>query len=528
MTDAQTSPTPIAVAAPHPAAVDAARSVAADGGSVVDAAVAAAAALAVVYPHMCSIGGDLIAVVREADGTSWCVNASGTYGSAASDAQRAQLATAMPVTGPLTVTVPGLVSGWRTLLDRWGRIGHARVLRDAIELAHEGVEVSPGVGAALASGAEALRADTGFRDVFFADGAPLAVGARLRQPALAATLRRLSEAGLDDYYRGEVGRRLAAGLAALDVPVGVDDLASYEPVVEAPLERTFDGVTVRTAGPNSQGFTFLRSLGAFLAAGVGEPDRWRLLAELFHDGDVLRDTVLGDPRRAAVDVQPYVSDTGIASALEGARRVPDAGRAAAPWTPRPGGDTIGIAVIGDDGTAVSLIQSIFHSFGSRLLEPDTGILLHNRGSFFSTESESPNVVAPGKRPAHTLVPVIAEFDDGMIAVHSTMGGKAQSQIQTQLMLRALEGLGAQEIVDAPRCVVGGLDVGDDEDHMLVEAGTPDDRRAQFASTGMRIIDGERFDGSAGHSMVARLHADGRLEAGADPRSDGTSFAAVTP
>ncbi|WP_291041370.1 gamma-glutamyltransferase [Herbiconiux sp.] len=513
----------VALAAPHLDAVDAARRIVAEGGTAIDAAVAAAAVLTVVYPHMCSAGGDLIALVRTPDGVETCVNASGAYGSARPVEELFDGVATMPVAGPLTVSVPGVVAGWAELLERWGALSAAQVLAPAIALARDGMVVSPGLAKALQVDREGLAADPGMRAIFFDGDLPAAAGTLVRQPALAATLEALARDGLRSYYTGEVAQTLAQGFAELGVPVTEADLAAHTVRLEEPIGLSVDGLHVSTAGPNSQGYTMLRTLGAaevLSPAGITGLDA-AVLAELFHSGDVLRDAELADPLVVDVDVQGVLSPDGLAEAAEQAVTSARTGeRAVSAVTPRPGGDTVAVAAIADDGTAISLIQSVFHSFGSLLLEPTTGLVLHNRAAFFTLQEGAPNRVAAGKRPAHTLLPVIVRDAEGAVAAHGTMGGKAQSQIHTQLVLRVLEGADPATAVSAPRFIVGGLDKGTTNDYVMVEADLDDGTRSELERGRLRIVAGSVHDSDAGHSMIARRAADGTLSAGADPRSDG--------
>jgi len=504
--------TRLAIAAPHPAAVAAARAVAQRGGNAIDAAVAAAVALTVVYPHMCSVGGDALILIRRPGGGIRCINATGAFGSGpASVAVGSQ--EEMPVHGPSTVTVPGAVSGWTALLASGGRLPVADVLAPAIGLAGDGVPVSAGLAAALDQDRAHLAEDPGIREVFFPGGTVLTQGDRL-------ALRALAEDGLTSFYRGRVAQRLATGLATLGTPITASDLAGHEASIEAPLTADVAGHRISTAAPNSQGFTLLRNLGALAAGGGLESVDVGVMAELFYASDALRDGILADPRFIDVDVERYLTPDAMRDAYRDAAAAGD--RPASLATRRPDGDTIGLTVVDEEGTAVSLIQSVFHAFGARILEPATGLVLHNRGAMFSLDPESPNRLAVGKRPAHTLVPVLVEFADGRLSAHGTMGGKAQSQIQTQLFLRAVEGCSPTEIVSAPRIVVGATEAGEANDTILVEGGHADAAIAQLTGTGMELVLAPGRHPNAGHSMVSTRGADGRLAAAADPRSDGTA------
>lgn len=506
---------PIAVAAPHPAAVDTARDIAAAGGTVVDAAVAAAAVLTVVYPHMCSIGGDAIILLRRPDGTTLCLNASGAYGSAPTGLH--QLST-MPTRGPLAVSVPGLVSGWAALLERGGSLPLETLLEPAIRLARNGFPVSPNLARALGNEAATLRQDPGCHATLFAGPRPFALGEPLVQEALADTLEALARDGLESFYRGATGRRLATGFDALGVPVTAADLAGHQVSIEDPLTADFGDHRVSTAAPNSQGYALLYSLGAWRA---GTPDAG-VLAEIFYAANAHRDSVLADPRWAPFDVAALLTEQSYRDAREqAARRAGGGSRVRNAPSDKPTGDTVGIAAVDADGTAVSLIQSVFHAFGAQVLDPSTGVLLHNRASFFSLDPDSPNRVAAGKRPGHTLVPVIVEHRDGAVAAHSTMGGKAQTQIHTQLLLRSAAGFSAQDIVAAPRFIVGARRAGQTDDHVMVEPGLDPAAMDQLRRTSLTVEEVDHLNDDAGHSMIARVGADGLLDAGADPRSDGT-------
>lgn len=524
----RTSRPGVAISAPHPAAVDAAERIIMAGGNAVDAAVAAAAVLTVVYPHMCSIGGDAIALLRGADGKYLCVNGSGGYGSDETWQERLSGLTVMPLSGPLTVSVPGVASVWDVLLDLGGSLPVDAILEPAIDLARRGFAVSPNLAMALDSQQVELRADPGLSEVFFEADAPRRVGDVVIQATLAASLSRLAREGLDSIYRGGLAKTLADGLQTLSVPVTAGDLAGHRVIVEDPLGTAVNGLKLHTAGPNSQGYTALHALGSILQGGpTGQPVHSGVLAEIFYAADAHRDAHLADPRYVAVEVEGLFSDAAYRDSYrQAADRMAGVPRPAATALPRPGGDTVGITAVDGDGMAVSLIQSVFHSFGALILEPNTGFVLHNRAAFFSLDPYSPNRVEARKRPAHTLTPVIYEDSRGLVAAHGTMGGRGQSQIHSQLVLRALQGMSAQEAVAAPRFIVGGIDSGTNCDHVLVEPNLEDASVRQIRETSLRVFEGKYLDDQAGHAMIARRDASGSLDAGADPRSDGSTHISI--
>ncbi len=511
----------VAIAAPHHLAVTAAKKVLDVGGNVVEAVVAAAAAMTVVYPHQTSIGGDLFALVRRPDGSVLSVNASGAYGTNA-----APPVDAVPLVGPLTVTVPGAVAGWQWLVEQGGgTLALSTILDPAIELAGEGVRVGERLGRAVADTYErGGLGDDGLRELLAAsDGSPLRPGDTLRQPALAGTLRALADRGLRDFYEGGVAEHLRSAFDRLGVPVSAADLAAHQVVVQTPLVAQTPKLRVATSPPNSQGYLLLSTLLAIEdieSRGIKVDSG--MLAKLFAFGEARRLRELADPRSMRIDVRDLLRPEAIAAdvdqLLTGAQKA-----MTIPPAVKPSGDTVAITATASDGTSVSSIQSLFHSFGSRLRDPRTGIVLHNRGSFFSSDHTSPNFLAPGRRPAHTLMPVLAEYSDGTTSALGTMGGRAQPQILTQLIQRSSAGIGPSDAVAAPRFVVGGPESGTHNDVALAEsdlgAGTIDDLRREGVAVRMT----HSHDEELGHAMIAMRNADGRVSAGADPRSDGSTY-----
>ncbi|WP_433381014.1 gamma-glutamyltransferase [Actinoplanes sp. CA-142083] len=458
----------VAVAAPHAAAVDAAREVVAGGGNAFDAALAAAGALAVVYPHQCSVGGDLVAIVRPAGGPPRAVL---SIGAAAANVDIAGLRAAgaeMPFGGPHPITVPGIVAGWAEVAGFGARLGLKELLAPAIRLAEEGVPFSPGLRRAMADRMDAIRADPGLSALL------LRGDDRLVQPVLAGTLAEIA-ADWRVFYEGDLGRRLAGGLRKLGSPLVAADLAAHRAEVVAPLTRVLDGVTWHAAPPPVQGPTFLAVLGAGDLVGASRRARRT------------RDSLLGDPRTGPVDLETMLGGDA-APGKEG---------------PRPGGDTVAVTAVDSDGNAVTLIQSLFESFGSGLLDPGTGIVLHNRGASFSLDAGHPGRIAPGSRPPHTLCPTMAITGDTVVAL-GCMGGRNQPWILAQV---AGETVGSDDLAGLlarPRWVFDGTRV-------LAEAGTPGMLAAD------EIVNG--LHDRAGHIQVCRLR-EGDLAAAGDPRADG--------
>lgn len=480
------------------------------GGSAIDAAIAAAAALCVVYPNNVALGGDLVALVRDPADTIRFVNATGSAPRGQSlQTLRGKYGDRLPSRGIDSVTVPGAVGGWAALHDIGGSLPIAELLEPARELAVT-APVSRSVGAAVRVDRAALLADPGCESVFFPDGRGLTELDTLRQPALAATIQSLQTHGLDDFYRGGVARRWTAGLAKLGSMIDADDAAGYRPVVEHPLTRRVFGADVHTGRPNSQGFAFLRNLRAVaegqwpdaLGADAGE------LASAFYGSNAVRRAWLSDPATARHSPDQLVDmDAPTESELT----------ASAPAT----GDTVGLVAVDDEGWSVSLVQSLFWSFGACVLEPDTGILFQNRGTSFSLDPDHPAAFAPGRRPPHTLMPVLVEREGDLAYAGATMGGQAQAQIHTHLLLRLREGSSALEATSAPRWVVGVQDDGDVEETITVEADVARTVLDALTASGLRVKVVPPRDELLGHSNLIVRTSEG-WDAASDPRSDGSA------
>jgi len=512
-----------AISTPHAEATSAGAAAFDAGGNAVDAALASATSLAVVYPHMCGVGGDLFALIREPEGSIVVVNASGAAPAAIDvDAIRARH-DEMPEHGPAPVTVPGAVSGWWQLAEHWSDLGFSRALQPAVTLARDGVPVSRSLGAMLAEDPERLLGDPGIAGVFSSREGPLQVGELLRQPALARTLETLAARGPEAFYEGELAEALAEHLAFLGSAMTVDDFVAHEPELDSPISLRYADVDVSAAPPNSQGFVLLECLAAIERLDLDRdplgPDA-AVLAEVFRLGSLEADRHNADPRVARVPVGTLLDEGHIAGLID---QVLD--RNLGPPAASLGGDTVALVAADDTGLAVALIQSLADGFGSGILEPSTGILLHNRGAAFVLDPSHPNVLAGGKRPAHTLMPVVVQRHGALAALAGTMGGGAQPQINAMTLLRGLDlGMSPSEAVAAPRWLAGGMSVGVTERRLVAEASVPKATRDSMESAGYRIDLVGDTDEEVGHAHLLLVDGDGTLEAGCDPRSDGEAAA----
>ena len=512
------------VCAPHFDAVEAGRSILAEGGNAIEAMVAMAAAIVSVYPHMSHLGGDAFTLIHEPSGRVRAIMAAGPAGLDA----RPELYRdyeMIPPRGPLAaLTVPGAVGGWMLALEaakgNGGTLPLDVLLAPAIGLAREGYKVSRSQARLTQENLSQLAQVPGFAETFLVGTKPPPVGARLRQRALADTLEQLAQAGLDDFYRGDVGREIAAGLAAIGSPLTREDLARYEARLAEPLQVELPSGTVYNTDAPTQGVASLMILALFSRLGVTEAegfDHVHGLVEATKRAMRLRDRVVTDPGRLPHALQRSLEPRFIAGEVMKIDR-----RKAARWSLSPGdGDTIWMGAADAGGLVVSHIQSIYWEFGSGCVLPRTGVLMQNRGMSFSLDGGSLNLLAPGRLPFHTLNPALAVLKDGRIVAYGTMGGDGQPQTQAAVYTRHIEfnePLG--EAIDRPRWVLGRtwgkpqttLRMESRFDGHLVDA-------LEAAGHAVEILP-EGYSDTMGHAGAAILHPNGTCEGAHDSRADG--------
>jgi gamma-glutamyltranspeptidase / glutathione hydrolase len=485
------------------------------GGNAVDAAVAANAVLAVTAPHLCGMGGDLFALVRTPAGEVVGLNATGRAGSGADpEALRAERLVAMPLRHEIrAVTVPGCVDGWIALHGRFGRLELTTVLSPAIRLAAAGFPASP-----LLVGSLSQLDDAGREQLHELADQATTTGARVRRPGVALTLQAIVAGGRGGFYGGAFGEGLLALGDGLYRP---EDLATVHANWVEPLCTSAFGVQLATIGPNSQGYLTLGSARLAEAAGVPpDPDdpAWaHVLIEATTAASHDRPELLHED----ADGEALVAD------LNGRGALIDTERASQRPAPARTGDTTYLCTADDSGMAVSLIQSNAAGFGSWIVEPTTGINLHNRGLGFSLEAGHPAEYGPRRRPPHTLCPAIATRDGDLVAVFGTMGGDAQPQILLQVAARLFaHGSAPGPAVAAGRWVLrSGLDGSgfdtwtgpDDAQQVVVEGHAPAAWASGLEARGHSVVRGEPFDHGAGHAHAIVVRDD-HVAGAADPRS----------
>ncbi len=510
------------VTAPHYLAAEAGLSVLRDGGNAVEAAVAVAATLAVVYPHMTGIGGDGFWLIAEPDGRVHSVHGCGGAADQADLALYAGL-DAVPTRGPLAAnTVAGTISSWAAALAQAaGRLPLDRLLRDAIRHAEAGVAVTAGGAAIAKARGDELRAQPGaYAAIFEPEHRPLRTGEMLRQPALAATLRGLAANGLDDFYRGALARRIASDLEALGSPVALADLAAHRATRPTPLQVGIGGATLYNSAPPTQGIASLLILALFDRLATTECDGFdhvHGLVEATKQAFLWRDRNCGDPDFTDADPQALLDDS---PALDALAACIDPARALTWPQPPQWGDTCWFGAADAEGRVVSAIQSTYFEFGSGLVLPQTGITWQNRGSSFRLAERGWNALRPGRKPFHTLNPALARFDDGRVMAYGTMGGEGQPQTQAALFTRyARYGTDLQAAINAPRWLLGRT-WGDHSTTLKIEDGLPEPLYAMLAAAGHDVERIGAPTATMGHAGAIVRHADGRLEGATDPRSDG--------
>lgn len=512
------------VTAPHHLAAEAGLSVLRDGGNAVEATIAAAATIAVVYPHMNAIGGDGFWLIHHPDADLVAVDACGAAGQKVDEALYAGF-DAIPPRGPLAAnTVAGTISGWQTALEattEWGApLPLARLLEDAIHYAKNGFPLTAKQHELTTSKLDELRDVPGFAETFLADGVPAAPGTQHTNSRLGRTLSRLAQDGLDGFYRGDLARDIARDLAAAGSPITADDLAGHTARIVTPLSVRLSTGTVYNLPPPTQGVASLMILALFERLGVAKADGFDFihgLVEATKQAFMLRDAHVADP-----DVMDANPETWLLPDFldERARRI-DLKQALAWSRPSSPGDTVWLGAIDGAGRAVSFIQSVYWEFGSGVVLNNTGILWQNRGSSFSIADSPPNRLAPGRRPFHTLNPAVARLDDGRVMAYGTMGGEGQPQTQAAVFTRyVLFGQDLQAAVTAPRWLLGRT-WGAETTTLKLESRIEADVVSSLASAGHDVETVTPYSDLMGHAGALVRHPNGWLEGASDPRSDGS-------
>lgn len=516
------------VATEHPLASQAATRILESGGNAVDAAIAANAVMNVVSPMMCGVGGDLFAIVYEAKtGAVHGLNASGWSPAALTpEFLQSQGFGSMPIHGPHSVTVPGAVDGWHQLRKRFGTQSFRALLAPAIRIATDGFPVAELIAGYWAGSETLLRKDPSAAATYLPNGAPPATGDLFRNPDLAATLRRIASKGRDGFYKGPTATAIVRHLRSLGGVMAPDDLAKFSSEWVEPISTTYRGWTVYEIPPNGQGIAALMMLNIMETFPIGEfghntPKSLHtaIEAKKLAYADMLRH--VADPRFNNAPIAALLSKTNAAAraATIDPQKANCLPKPSFPLDPGP--DTTYLCVVDRHGNMVSLIQSIYYGFGSGIVPPKTGVLLQNRGGLFSLDPSHPNLLAPRKRPLHTIIPALMA-KDGVRVAFGIMGGWNQSQAHAQFVSNLVDhGMNIQAALDAPRFTKSTFDGCD----VAIESRVSPAITQTLEALGHIVTRDAPYSQAVGGGQAVMRDDNRGLNFGAsDPRKDGAALA----
>jgi len=527
----------------HPLATQIALEILREGGSAVDAAIAANAALGLMEPTGNGIGGDLFAIVWDADKKALSgLNASGrSPQSLTLQYFRDNGYAAIPPLGPLPVSVPGTVDGWFELHERYGRLPMTQVLAPAIRYAREGFPVTEVIAYYWQRSVPRLSRYPGFADIFAPGGAAPEKGDVFRNPALADTYQKIAEGGRDVFYKGDMARAIAAYMAENGGFLSYDDLASHDSEWVEPVSTNYRGYEVFELPPNGQGIAALQMLNILegfdiTAMGFGSAEYVHALVEAkklaFEDrARFYADMDFADVPVARLISKEYAAERrGLIKPTRAARSYPAGDERLEQ------GDTIFLTTADADGNMVSLIQSNYRGMGSGMTPAGLGFILQDRGELFSLEDGHPNVYAPGKRPFHTIIPAFVSKDGKPWLSFGVMGGAMQPQGHVQILVNLIDfGMNLQEAGDAPRVRHGGSSQPANETLaggafrstnqrmsdggiVYLETGFPLETVNKLSSMGHRL--GSDPGGFGGYQAIMRNHSQGVYYGASESRKDG--------
>lgn len=518
------------VAASQPLAAEAGAHILEQGGNAVDAAIATNAVMGLVEPHYNGIGGDVFAIYYEAKTKKlYGLNAGGWAPTDLTAALlRSKNITRMPQSGIYSVTVPGAVKGWEMLRKRFGTLPMSDLLAPAIFYADDGFPVTDVIAGGWNAATRKLSAEPDAAKLYLPNGRAPRAGDVFKNPELANTLRLISTKGIAGFYEGKTAEAILAVEKEKGGTMTAADLKDYQPEWVDPISTTYRGWTVYELPPNTQGIAALMMLNLMEQYPLGDYGfqstktmHVMIEAKKLAYADMLR--YVADPKFSSVPTLPMLSKP---HAKERAALI-DPAKANCTVTPSTfsgltessGGDTIYLSVIDKDGNIVSLIQSLYSSFGSGLVPPGTGFMLHNRGGLFTMEDGHPNQIAPRKRPLHTIIPAFMEKGDVKIGF-GIMGGFNQAQAHAQFVSDVADfGLDVQQVLEVGRFTKGTF-AGCDVD---VEALVPDETRKQLQAMGHQVRTIPPRSGTFGYGQAVMSDGTGVHIAGSEPRHDGAAI-----
>lgn len=518
------------VTSPHRLASESGAKVLRRGGNAIEAALATAATLAVVYPHMCSIGGDGFWLIADEEGRIRGLDGAGPAGRNYSvHTYLHQGVERIPERGPLAAnTVAGVVSLWQSAYEysctQWkGRLAWGDLLEDAVNYAAGGFPLSQDHCEVLRERRSEVEEQPGFAATFLKPLANLQPGTPFAQPALARTLKQMQNEGGESFYRGPLAARIASGLSAAGSLLSVADLKAYHARWVEPITCPYRGALAVNMPPPTQGLASLIILGLLERRNFAPFGH--LAAEYVHEvveatklAFEVRDRYVTDPDFSQVPVDELLAPAFLDSL---ALRI-DSNRARPYPPPISESDTVWYGAVDREGRAISAIQSIYHPFGSAVVVGDTGILWQNRGCAFALDRRHVNCIAPGKRTLHTLNPAMLLLDNHLHLVYGTMGGEGQPQTQAALVTRVRDfGLRLDTAIDAPRWLLGRT-WGAQSVTLKLERRFSEEVREQLEKLGHPTEWTAPYSRMMGHAGLIRINPGAEREAVSDPRSDGAA------
>ena len=519
-----------AVAANHPLAAQAGLLALRAGGNAVDAAVATGLALAVVEPMMSGLGGDAFyQLFDQASGRAVVFNGTGPAPAAATPERYAG---GIPRTGPLSISVPGMLAGLEAMHRRFGRLPWRDLFGEAIGYGRDGFGATRAFCHFADDSRPTLLSDRRAAALFLSDGRAPRLGAAIRQPELARTLEEIAAEGAETFYRGRLARRIAATLAAEGALVGAADLAEFAAEEQEPIAIDYRGYTVLETPPNSTGFVLLEELKIVEhldLAGMG-----LMSADLVHALVEAKKLAFADRERWGAEPRtidpPFHRLLSAEYTAELAARIDMRRAAPAGALPDAAGDTTYFCTADGDGNAVSAIQSINSGFGSGVIAGDTGVLMNNRMAYWHLEEGHPNRLVPGRRVRHTMNPPIVLKDGALWCVFGTPGADNQVQVNLQVLTAMIDfGLDPQQAAEMPRWTshfsgqyANWPHSGPSE--LIVERRFPEEVRRELARRGHPLSTVGDLDGPCSIEIIRRDAVSGMLLAGSDPRRDGWALA----
>ncbi|WP_339177015.1 gamma-glutamyltransferase [Paenibacillus sp. FSL H8-0317] len=519
----------VMVTSPHYLASAVGSSILQKGGNAYDAAVAVSATLGVVYPHMTGLGGDAFFLIHDgASGEITAYNGSGRSAAGIhADTFKAMGMNAIPQRGVLSaITVPGMVDAWWEVWSRYGKLPWEQLLEPAVQYAEKGCPVSRNLRLWMERDEDFIMGHTPLRAVFAPLGTLLQEGELLIQPDLAASIRLIQTEGRDTFYTGELADRLTSAIREDGGMLAPADFAGHRGEWVKPVSTEYRGYEVHQMPPNSQGFSMLMMLNMLEHTDLSSvartsPEFYHLMAEVVKKAFRDRDRYLTDPDFRDIPLDLLLSKSYGDQLWNEIQSAPPV---AQPFLSKTiGQDTAYAAVVDSEGNAVSFIQSLYFDFGAAYVPGDTGVIMQNRGSFFSLDQRDANVLEPNKRSFHTLMPGLVTRDGKPYMLVGTQGGEGQPQTQLSVLTGVLDyRLNIQEAISLPRWVYGRT-WGEEGDTMRVENRYHDDVCATLAQWGHNVEARAPWDGIMGQSQGIVIREDGMISGAADPRGDGMAI-----